>query len=261
MATAAPKKKPSSKKSSKLSYAREARRYVPHWSLQDKQRFVTGLSLGPPLRATNGSVNWQELSRFIGNKSVYQVKDYARKLNNVENGGRYPEFNDRVVIDIWRDLAAASASDKTAEFCFPQVLTVAALEPKPTSGPDYKKIYNYLSAVTRGTEAEELGPLEAAVVVDLIDDLIDTLSSSEALLQRELLHERYGQMRQLLIREGDDDPNKQPVDRSIEAQKVLNSKVRQTFPSMNPFAIPFELLELKSRDPNSINMPTPTQPP
>ena len=55
--------------------------------------------------------------------------------------------------------------DKTAEFCFPQVLTVAALEPKPTSGPDYKKIYNYLSAVTRGTEAEELGPLEAAVVV------------------------------------------------------------------------------------------------
>ena len=104
------------------------------------------------------------------------------------------------------------------------MLTVAALEPinnkETTSEPstsvertkaDYRNIYNYLSAITRGSEPPELNITEAAILLDIIENLIRTLSKSQTLIQREFLHSEYKELRRFL-NTTDKDSNSTPSD-------------------------------------------------
>ena len=117
----------------------------------------------------------------------------------------------------------------------PQVLTVAALEPTLSGScanpPNYNNIYNYLSAVTRGTEVPQLAADDAVVILELLEDLVGALSKSETLIQREFMHMRYAQLRGYL--------HCDPINNE------QSSSSRQFFSSTNPFAIPFDILEFK----------------
>lgn len=141
--------------------------------------------------------------------------------------------------------------DNVSDICIPQVLTVSALEPinimaenqeatassssteVQNSLPNYKNLYNYLSAITRGVDPPTLSPVEAAVVLDLLEDLILTLSKSQTLIQREYLHSNYSELRKHL--------NLPPLTSEDEATVSPKKK----FSSTNPFGIPFEILNFK----------------
>jgi Small nuclear RNA activating complex subunit 2-like. len=137
-----------------------------------------------------------------------------------------------------------------SDICIPQVLTVSALEPinlraeiqaetaaasgsteSQDSTPNYKNIYNYLSAITRGSDAPPLSPVESAVVLDLLENLILTLSKSQTLIQREHLHSNYNELRKYLNLPTTEDGG--------------TASPKKKFSSTNPFGIPFEILNFK----------------
>lgn len=71
---------------------------------------LTALCKGPPYKSKNGKISWANLQKFIGTKSLREVKQFAKALHAVENGTRYPEFLKKAAIDVWRDIA-----DKTTQ--------------------------------------------------------------------------------------------------------------------------------------------------
>jgi len=226
-------KSPSTKRKSTSPSPSTSSTTATVWSLEEKQRFVAGLSSGDPFRKTDGNINWNVLTKSIGTKSMREVKEFAKNFNALENGKTYEEFNSKAAVDVWRELASklTMPGDDIDCVCIPQVLTVAALEPvknnKTTYEPNYGNIYNYLSCVTRGTNAPDLPVDDAIVVLGLLEDLIKWLSKSQTLIQREFMHARYAELRKYLHPSGEE-----------------NSE-RQYNTSTNPFAIPFDILEFK----------------
>ena len=67
--------------------------------------FLLALCKGPPYRHENGSINWMQLKRFIGTRSLQDVKVFAKRFHAMEHGSTYPEFSSRAAIDVWRYLA------------------------------------------------------------------------------------------------------------------------------------------------------------
>lgn len=205
------------------------------WTLEEKQIFARGLS---SLRKPDGTINWSILTKSIGTKSMKEVKEFARSFNALHNGSTYEEFSTKAAVDVWRQLAGklTMPGDDIDSVCIPQVLTVAALEPvkqNKTYGskqPNYGNIYNYLSAVTRDADLPPELPVEDAIVMlDLLEDLIKWLSSSDTLVQREFMHQRYAELRQYLNISDDE----------------TTAHDGQFNTSTNPFSIPFDILEFK----------------
>lgn len=128
--------------------------------------------------------------------------------------------------------------DTIALESLPQVFTVAALEPSSgntecSNEPNYTNIYNYLSSVMRGvTTIPQLAANDAAIVLELLEDLIHTLSRSETLIQRQFMHERYGKIRNCLTNNNETNQNNKAN------QNIISG-------STNPFGIPFDVLDFK----------------
>merc|ERR1712137_124668 len=60
--------------------------------------------------------------------------------------------------------------------------------------PDYRMIYKYISQILEGNRREdidELGPLESAVVVDLIHSLMEVLSDADLTVQYNVMRWKY----------------------------------------------------------------------
>lgn len=82
----------------------------------------------------------------------------------------------------------------------------------------------------RGTTSiPQLAANDAAIVLELLEDLIHTLSRSETLIQRQFMHERYGEIRKYLTNNNE---------ASKANQNIING-------STNPFGIPFDVLDFK----------------
>lgn len=67
--------------------------------------FQKALCKGPPYRHENGKINWIQLKRFIGSRSLKDVKNFAKKFHSMEHGNIYEEFTSKAAIDVWRQLA------------------------------------------------------------------------------------------------------------------------------------------------------------
>ncbi|XP_012567091.1 uncharacterized protein LOC100199488 isoform X1 [Hydra vulgaris] len=204
------------------------------WTFEEKQRFVNGLSMGPPVRKPDGNVDWVRLKKIVGTKTLKEVKDFANYFNSIEQGFFYPEFQTKAAVDVWRYLATClSKDDAVADACVPQVLTVAGFEPvgcssSPTDySPNYQNIYNYLAAATRGTNLPDVSPIDAAVILELLEDVVRSLSCSETLIQRDFMHKRYSELRNIMVAG------------HVEKPEVCSN-------STNPFAIPYEILDFKN---------------
>ena len=77
---------------------------------------VLALCKGPPYRHENGSINWMQLKRFIGSKTLQEVKTFAKKFHAMEHGAPYPEFSTKAAIDVWRQLADKTKAESTYIF-------------------------------------------------------------------------------------------------------------------------------------------------
>jgi len=69
------------------------------------------LCKGPPYRHENGSINWMQLKRYIGSKTMREVKIFAKKFHAMEHGITYPEFSTKAAIDVWRQLAEKTKAE------------------------------------------------------------------------------------------------------------------------------------------------------
>lgn len=230
---------------------------LPPWTYEEKQKFVSALCKGPPYRHENGKINWIQLKRLIGSRSLQEVKNFAKNFHALEHGDAYEEFASKAAIDVWKQLAEKTTAkdDKIADICIPQVFTVTALEPinlksdaesssqESESIPSYKKIYNYMSSITRGVDSVQLNTAEATIVLSLLEDLILTLSKSQTLIQREHLHSSYEELRKYLNFSEDED----------------NSDEKEKYLSINPLGIPFEILNFNLLEQCSENTPTDTK--
>ena len=76
--------------------------------------FFSALCKGPPYRHENGKINWIQLKRLIGSRSLQEVKNFAKNFHALEHGDAYEEFASKAAIDVWKQLAEKT----TAKGCF-----------------------------------------------------------------------------------------------------------------------------------------------
>ena len=208
------------------------------------------------------------IRKYIGTKSVGKVKTYMNYFKLLESGRIYQEFKDQpAALDVWLELMEKTTrrDDKKAEQCIPQIMTVAALEPSNEIDadnqpcPNYSNVYNYLAMILKGEEPVDLPPLDAQVVLHLLDGLTDEFRDSHVLLQKEFLHEAYG----VLASAGDstgvscrilDNSEKNPSADSVETTN--NNATTRKFPSLNPLNVPAALLEFRKKKPIVLDFST-----
>lgn len=91
------------------------------------------------------------------------------------------------------DLMVTEDNDYTQNIA--RILSIAANfedHPPPSDAtPDYSAIYSCLAAMLQGSELPELGPLECAVILDLLHGLVDTLRRHETHDQRQIMIWKY----------------------------------------------------------------------
>ena len=168
----------------------------PVWTLEERCRLVEAME------SKFGNFNTLK-AKYVGTKLVCHVENYSSFYNLLETGVKFPEFMDNAAIDAWLDLAEKTTKpdDKHAEQCIPQIMTVAALEPRssqqtgkivdPNEHPNYANVYNYIAIILRGGEPPDLPPIDAQVTIALLDGLVERFAQSYTTLQREFLHHAY----------------------------------------------------------------------
>lgn len=168
----------------------------PVWSLEERCRLVEAIE------SKFGNFNTLK-AKHVGTKLVCHVETYSKFYNLLETGVKFPEFIENAAIDAWIDLAEKTTKpgDKHAEQCIPQIMTVAALEPRtsqqtgknvnPEEQPNYANVYNYIAIILRGGDPPDLPPIDAQVTIALLDGLVERFAQSYTTLQREFLHDAY----------------------------------------------------------------------
>ena len=136
------------------------------------------------------------IKKHIASKSGNDVMNYVNYLKLLESGTVYTEFKEQpAALDVWLGLMEKTTrqGDKIAEQCIPQIMTVAALEPRGSShensgqvSPNYSNVYNYLALLLKGDELVDLPPVDAQVALHLLDGLTDKFCKSYTMLQKEI---------------------------------------------------------------------------
>lgn len=191
--------------------------------------------------------------KYVGTKNKSDVVNYMNFL--LDPGKVYPEFEHNAVPDVWLTLMEKTQrkDDTNAEQCIPQIVTVAALEKtddiadNQNSSPNYANVYNYLAMLLKGNEPADLPPIDAKVVLYLLDDLMGKFSNSHSLLQKEFLDEAFG-----VLNENTSSVKNMAASNGVEVQEhvqsTLNAKeMPRMFPSLNPLNVPSALLEFKKK--------------
>ena len=226
------------------------------WTFDDRCRLVEAIN-DEKFRKFPGLIR-----KYIGSKSVGEVTTYMKYLKLLESGTVYREFREQsAALDAWLELMEKTTQDdKKAEQCIPQIMTVAALEPRNMTGdntkpcPNYLNVYNYLAMILKGEEPGDLPPIDAQVLLCLLDDLTEKFRNSLALLQKEFLHEAYGVLNSTIntaglssnANNGEDSP----------AQVVQTNETVKKFPSLNPLNVPAMLLEFRKKKPIVLDFST-----
>ena len=195
--------------------------------------------------------------KYVGNKSHSEVTTYMKHLALQESGTVYKEFREKpAALDVWLELMEKTTrrDEQNAEQCIPQIMTVAALEPRNVAEnggqlcPNYSNVYTYLAMLLKGEEPVDLPPLDAKVVLHLLDTLAEKFCNSLVMLQKEFLHDAYG----FLNSKGDRENNEEPNQPQIE----LTTNTTNKFPSLNPLNVPATLLEFRKKKPIVIDFST-----
>jgi len=92
-----------------------------------------------------------------------------------------------------------------------------------------------------------LPPLDAKVVLHLLDTLAEKFCNSLVMLQKEFLHDAYGFLNSKGDRENNEEPNQPQIELTTNTNK---------FPSLNPLNVPATLLEFRKKKPIVIDFST-----
>ena len=195
-------------------------------------------------------------------KSVGEVTTYMKYLKLLESGAVFREFREQsAALDAWLELMKKTTQDdKKAEQCIPQIMTVAALEPRNMTEnnsqpcPNYLNVYNYLAMLLKGEEPRDLPPLDAQILLCLLDDLTEKFRNSLVLLQKEFLHEAYGALNSTVNRAGV--PSNINNENNSPVQMVQPNETVKKFPSLNPLNVPAMLLEFRKKKPIVLDFST-----
>ena len=199
----------------------------PVWTLEERCRLVEAME------SKFGNFNTLK-AKYVGTKLVCHVENYSSFYNLLETGVKFPEFMDNAAIDAWIDLAEKTTKpdDKHAEQCIPQIMTVAALEPRssqqtgkifnPNEQPNYANVYNYIAIILRGGEPPDLPPIDAQVTIALLDGLVERFAQSYTTLQREFLHDAYS------VLSGRDTSSRNVIDKEKQKNSSDNQPIAGT---------------------------------
>ena len=227
------------------------------WEFHDRCRLAEALA-DEKIGKFSGLVR-----KYVGNKSLSEVTAYMKHLALLESGTVYKEFREKpAALDVWLELMEKTTrqDEQNAEQCIPQIMTVAALEPRNAveSGgqlcPNYSNVYNYLAMLLKGEEPVDLPPLDAKVVLHLLDTLAERFCNSLVMLQKEFLHDAYG----YLTSKGDGKKSSciENNQESIQPQLGPTDNNTNKLPSLNPLNVPATLLEFRKKKPIVIDFST-----
>ncbi|KXJ26188.1 uncharacterized protein LOC110242027 [Exaiptasia diaphana] len=252
------------------------KRHVPdmhveaEWSLDEQKKLLEAL------QTDKGRRWWGRLAANVGTKNVDQVKHYMEILR-AQTTGTQPIHLEEVDNPLQAWILACerliNCQDDVDAKCIPQVMTIAAVEPSslqgPATGPNYNRIYTFLSGVLRGQPAVALSPVDAKVVLELLHSLeikVSSVNSSEQVnflrtkfknittdLEQEqfmfaieeLQHEiKQGEVQRAQGSHSNSDAQK-PIERDARNSRRSEHSTGQS--SLNPINVPVSLLNLVNK--------------
>lgn len=156
------------------------------WSYREKKLLLGALKKYPPSAI-------DQLQEEVPSKTKLQIKDYLNKINK---SIQWKSDDPMPIIDwtnMGRDLVRAERNDYTDSLARAMsIISNFEEHPKPAARvPDYKAIYRYLALVLEGKELPILGPLESAVMLDLLHGVVDKVEMSETTQQRRVMKWKY----------------------------------------------------------------------
>lgn len=158
------------------------------FSQTEKRNLIAGLKKYMP-------DDLDELQKCVPRRTKAELEEYLERQKFYIK--LYHSNRAKAPIEQWSmlagDLMATENNDYTQNLA--RVLSIAAnFEDHPTpddTTPDYSAIYSCLSAILQGSELPELGPLECAVILDLLHSLVDTLRRHDTHDQRQIMIWKY----------------------------------------------------------------------
>ncbi|XP_045207914.2 uncharacterized protein LOC123559862 [Mercenaria mercenaria] len=176
-------------------------RNMEGWTMQQKNKLFSLLA-EYPLDA------YKSIASKIRGKDEMQVKDYIEKtkmqIKNSQKGRRVKkEVVQRAPLEEWLETAGDMVEFENVDSStnLAKVLTVISnfedFQTVPLDGydgPDYKSIYKYLSQILQADRHEDmvqLGPLECAIVLDMLHSLMEVLSMHDTTVQRNVMKWKY----------------------------------------------------------------------
>ncbi|XP_060073097.1 uncharacterized protein LOC132552915 [Ylistrum balloti] len=157
-----------------------------NWTYKEKQQLLGALKKYPPSAV-------DLIHAEVSTKTKLQIKDY---LNKIHKSIQWKSDNPMPIVDwinMGRDLVRTEKKDYTDSLQRAMSI-ISSFEdhPKPAKRvPDYKAIYRYLALVLEGKELPLLGPLESAVVLDLLHGVVNKIAVSETSRQRQVMKWKY----------------------------------------------------------------------
>ncbi|XP_062501192.1 snRNA-activating protein complex subunit 2-like isoform X2 [Corticium candelabrum] len=203
----------------------------------------------------NGKYDWEALASHVQTKSTDQVRTYVRRIRARAKQGASSRSEDKPPIDEWIALSEKLSKDSTAvKSCLSQIMRLAAVEPLPTMEcptPNYSLIYKYLACLVSGEMVPDLPPTESIVVLDLVRDLMEHLSSCDITPQSAHMRKMYPRLVKKTASSAahtamEDDASSSSTQEPIPAEDSdtprLQPSLSAVLQSFNPFDIPVQLL-------------------
>ncbi|XP_033758756.1 uncharacterized protein LOC117341047 [Pecten maximus] len=156
------------------------------WNHREKQKLLEALKKYPPSAI-------DQIQAMVSSKTKTQIKDYLNKINKSINW----KSDDPMPIVDWTNMARDLVRTEKRDYTDSLSRTMSIISnfedhPKPAERvPDYKTIYRYLAQVLDGKELPLLGPLESAVMLDLLHGVINKIEKSETTRQRQVMKWKY----------------------------------------------------------------------
>lgn len=171
------------------------------WNLRQRKKLLS-LLREYPLDA------YKSIAEQIPNKDEQQVKEFilrmkerAKMKNKQKRLSR--EVLNRAPLEEWLEIATELVEFETIDSStnLAKVMMVIAnfedfqtVKLEDYDGPDFKSIYKYMSQILQPIRQEDfikLGPLECAIMLDMIHSLMEVLSDHDLSVQRNIMKWKY----------------------------------------------------------------------
>lgn len=165
--------------------------YGERWSLQEKKQLLDGLKCC-------GADNLERIQReFVPGRQLNDIKNFISTLIHRFKSMKPKKSINRAPVEVWLD-EAEELTKKIHDYSFvlADIFSVFGnLEPHDNlpheHAPDWGKIYLFLANLLRGSLPPELSPINATIVLNLLDELAEDMRKMDTKTQRLLMKRKY----------------------------------------------------------------------